>query len=70
MKERYDYTFPTKTQEHILSGIILGIQQTQQHLIETSLKALRDSLSSLATTLENDKVRTFLLTKMADMVSN
>jgi len=53
MKERSDYSFPQNVSDNILSGIILGIQQNQTLIVETALKALRDSLGSLGKTLVN-----------------
>jgi hypothetical protein len=70
MKDRSDFAFTNQIQDSILSGILLGIQQTQPHLIDTSLKALRDSIPSLTLTLANTQYRTFLLGQLANIVGN
>lgn len=70
MKERTDFEFDSQAQTSILSGIILGLQQTQPLIIDTALKALRDSISSLATTLKIAQYRSFVLKQLVDIINS
>lgn len=48
----------------------MGIQQSDHQLVETSLKALRDSLSSLNEILKNQQYREFLLKQVGEIITS
>lgn len=47
MKDKSSFEFPLQTQEAILTGIVVGLKENNDILVNIALKALRDSVGSL-----------------------
>lgn len=69
MRDKSGFEFSPSVQESIATGIVMGIQQPDEQLVQTSLKALQDSVSSLHEILKNPQYREFLLKEIGDIVN-
>lgn len=61
LKDKKSFVFNAHLQELVLTGILLGLKSTEKHIIETSLKALRDGLASMPDILNNPQYRDYLI---------
>jgi hypothetical protein len=52
LKEKKSFIFSHDLQRTILTGILLGLKETQKEIIDTSLLALRDGVSSMSDLLK------------------
>lgn len=57
VKDVNSFCFPVSTQEAILTGIVVGLKETDEALVNVALKALRDSIGSLSELLDNSVSR-------------
>lgn len=53
----------------VLTGILLGLKATEKHIIETSLKALRDGLASMPDILNNPQYRDYLINQTVEIIN-
>jgi len=69
LKDKKSFVFNAHLQELVLTGILLGLKATEKHIIETSLKALRDGLASMPDILNNPQYRDYLINQTVEIIN-
>ena len=64
LKTKKSFVFSLNLQELILSGILLGLKESQKSLIETALKGLLDGVSSMSDILNNPQYRDYMINQV------
>ena len=68
IKDKTNFRFTPHEQEAILTAIMLGVQQPALNIVETSLTALRNSVSSFYEILQQPQACEYILSKVVEII--
>lgn len=70
MKDKTNYRFSPQQQESIMAAIMLGLQEQDSILVETSLKALLNSIGSFREILQRQQPRDYILNQIVNAITS